>query len=253
MTRPAFKNQILRRLVGEEFNALSPSLVALKMNADEMLVARNARIPDVWFPETGVITLGSASGNKTTNSVWIGLEGMTPGPLSTESVALYDAKVLLPGLAWRVEAAAFSHWLQQSKHALNLIYHYQQSLVAQAAHTAHANATCTVTQRVARVLLVLYDRNGASIPLTHEKVSEVMGMRRAGVTHALHILEGEGAIQNARGRIEIRDSLALDMLANGSYGSAEQAYHRMMSTFPDQLTDPMTGEPAASVKHRLHS
>jgi CRP-like cAMP-binding protein len=56
---------------------------------------------------------------------------------------------------------------------------------------------------------------GLPIEVTHERLAVVLGVRRASVTVALHMLEGERAITCRRGRIEIRAANRLETLACG--------------------------------------
>jgi len=60
---------------------------------------------------------------------------------------------------------------------------------------------------------------GDSVPLTHEFLSLMLGVRRAGVTVALHFLEQRGIIQLARKQIVILDGEGLKKAANGTITS----------------------------------
>lgn len=51
------------------------------------------------------------------------------------------------------------------------------------------------------------------IAITHQDLAYSLGVRRSGVTVALHVLEGEQLIRSKRGRIEIVDRDRLAMLA----------------------------------------
>ena len=63
----------------------------------------------------------------------------------------------------------------------------------QTANTAFSNGTATLEERLARWLLMANDRlDGDEIPLTHEFLSLMLGVRRAGVTVALNYLEHRG-------------------------------------------------------------
>jgi CRP-like cAMP-binding protein len=54
--------------------------------------------------------------------------------------------------------------------------------------------------RLARWLLMCHDRlDGDRLPLTHEFLSLMLGVRRAGVTDQIHVLEGLHAIKAYRG------------------------------------------------------
>ena len=80
----------------------------------------------------------------------------------------------------------------------------------------------TLEERLARWLLMANDRlDGDEIPLTHEFLSLILGVRRAGVTVALHYLEQRGVIQMSRGQIVILDRDGLKASANGTYHEPE--------------------------------
>lgn len=53
-------------------------------------------------------------------------------------------------------------------------------------------------------------------------------MRRAGVTDAIHILEGRGVIRARRGQITIRSRARLERVAGPSYGLPEAEYRRLI-------------------------
>ncbi|MFC7051676.1 Crp/Fnr family transcriptional regulator [Hansschlegelia quercus] len=56
---------------------------------------------------------------------------------------------------------------------------------------------------------------GLPVEVTHERLAIVLGVRRASVTVALHMLEGERAVSCRRGRIDIRNASRLEALACG--------------------------------------
>jgi hypothetical protein len=60
-------------------------------------------------------------------------------------------------------------------------------------------------------------------------LATMLAVRRSGVTTAMHVLEGDGAIKATRGMIIIRDrAKLLEQLAGGSYGVPEAEYERLM-------------------------
>jgi CRP-like cAMP-binding protein len=58
---------------------------------------------------------------------------------------------------------------------------------------------------------------GDEVPLTHEYLSPMLGVRRAGVTVALHYLEQRALISLSRKQIMITDRKGLKAAANGTY------------------------------------
>jgi DNA-binding transcriptional regulator YhcF (GntR family) len=69
---------------------------------------------------------------------------------------------------------------------------------------------------------------GEDLPLTHEFLSLMLGVRRAGVTVALQALEERGLIATKRGQIAVLDRAGLEALARDAYGVAEAEYARVM-------------------------
>jgi CRP-like cAMP-binding protein len=63
--------------------------------------------------------------------------------------------------------------------------------------------------------------------LTHEFLSMMLGVRRSGVTVALHLLVQEGLIQAKRGIITIIDRKGLEEVSDGAYGVPEAEFQRL--------------------------
>ena len=97
------------------------------------------------------------------------------------------------------------------------------------AHTAICNALSTIDRRLARWLLMAHDRIGEdTLPLTHEFLSLMLGVRRPGVTDALNVLRKQELISYKRGQITVRDRKGVERLAGESYGTPEAEYRRLI-------------------------
>ena len=68
-----------------------------------------------------------------------------------------------------------------------------------------------------------------AMPLTHEFISFMLGVRRAGMTVALQNLEDSGWISRRRGEVTLLDRPALLHHTDGFYGMAEQEAQRLAS------------------------
>jgi hypothetical protein len=64
------------------------------------------------------------------------------------------------------------------------------------------------------------------LPVTHDNISTVLGLRRAGITEALNRFEEEGLVSKMRGLLEIRDTAKLRQKACCCYGTIAAAYGR---------------------------
>ncbi|MGR3711243.1 MAG: helix-turn-helix domain-containing protein, partial [Alterinioella nitratireducens] len=81
----------------------------------------------------------------------------------------------------------------------------------------------------ARWLLMCHDRiRNDEMSLTHEFISVMLGVRRAGVTVGTHMLEGKGLIRANRGQIVVLDRAGLENEAWKSYGAPEADYERLI-------------------------
>lgn len=79
-------------------------------------------------------------------------------------------------------------------------------LMTQTAQVSLCNTKHGIESRLARWLLLAYDRvAGGEIPVTHDVLSMVLGVRRAGVTDAIASFEAEGIVTKERGLIRIID------------------------------------------------
>jgi CRP-like cAMP-binding protein len=94
---------------------------------------------------------------------------------------------------------------------------------------AVANGRVTLEERLARWLLMAHDRlESDELPLTHEFLSLMLGVRRAGVTTTVHSLESSGLIKSQRGKISVIDREGLEKIAGSYYGVPEAEWQRLM-------------------------
>jgi CRP-like cAMP-binding protein len=88
---------------------------------------------------------------------------------------------------------------------------YTQGLLLQTSQVAACNRLHSVSERLARWLLMSYDRCVCEdLPFTQEFLSLMLGVRRAGVTEAALILQTEELIRYKRGHITILDRPGLE-------------------------------------------
>jgi CRP-like cAMP-binding protein len=102
--------------------------------------------------------------------------------------------------------------------------------MVQTAHTAIANGRATIEERLARWVLMARDRlDDDEVPLTHEFLSLMLGVRRAGVTVALTALAKRGLLIATRGHIHVQDRKGLEKTAGAFYGVPESELRRLMA------------------------
>lgn len=158
----------------------------------------------------------------------IGHEGLSGVPvvLGVESTP-HRAFMQVGGKAWRISSQRLRRVMEERAPLRLHLQRYAHVFMVQIAATALANGRYHVEQRLARWLLMCHDRLSSSLPLTHEFLALMLGVRRPTVTDALHVLEGSLLIKAERGRILVRNRRGLEELAGGAYGVPEAEYRRL--------------------------
>jgi CRP-like cAMP-binding protein len=181
----------------------------------------------VYFPTQSFVSLVSIVDRKPFLEVgMIGREGMLGMQLSLGVVSTpLRALVQGAGAAWRVNARAFSHELENNaplRRGLNL---YTYVLMAQFAGAAACVRFHLIEQRLARWLLMTQDRAQADrFHVTHEFLSYMLGVRRVGVTAAAGVLQRRGLIEYRRGDLQVLDRDGLKKAACSCYAMDATVY-----------------------------
>lgn len=223
-------NKLLQMMAPQHLAALAPHVRRVELKTREILVEENHVIPAVWFPETAVISLlVAAEGARAIEVGMIGPEGMTDLVVNQGDRSALRTCVLTPGTALVVESRPFVAAMT-SPGFDRFVLAFKEAISIQFAYAALSHGTSTIDARLARWILMLDDRlEGGSIPVVHNHIADLLAVRRSGVTTALHVLEGMGAIKSVRGMIMVRDRSVLKQLAGATYGMPEAEYERLMS------------------------
>ena len=113
--------------------------------------------------------------------------------------------------------------------ATDCSHEFVQAFGVQTTHTAICNAQSRLDVRLACWLLMAHDRIADdTLPLTHEFLSLMLGVRRAVVTEALNTLRKEGLISYRRGQIAVKDRKGIERTAGEAYGTPEAEYRRLI-------------------------
>jgi CRP-like cAMP-binding protein len=193
-----------------------------------------APIKEICFPESAVVSVvARTAGGRSIEAGLIGLEGVTGiAILMGDDRSPNETYVQIAGAGHVMAADDLRAAIRASPALHRLLLRYAHTFMVQTSQTALANGRAKIDERLARWLLMASDRvEGPEMTLTHEFLSLMLGVRRPGVTDALHRLEGERLIRSKRSSITIRDRAGLVAAANSSYGVAEQDYERLFGRF----------------------
>ena len=234
-TCPLGQNNLLRTLPASDRATLEPLLQSVELGHRMVLSMAGQTPRHVYFPTSGVgsvIALGR--GGRRIEAGLFGNEGMSATELVLGSDRAPTETVMqVAGSGFALEADIFRELLGKAPSLRHHLMLYAQTLFVQTSQTALSNGHAKLEERLARWLLMCHDRIfGDVLELTHEFLSVMLGVRRAGVTVATHLLEGKGLVRAERGRIEILDRSGLEEAAQGTYGVPEAEYDRLFGRGP---------------------
>jgi len=221
---PVSSNRILSRLSPADLGLLEPHLQPVDLPVNRPLEGRNRRIDYVYFIEAGFASVvANGSGKPGIEVGIIGREGMTGlAIVMGYQHASHDTYVQVAGKGQRIRAAKLREADELSNTLHRAMLRYAHAYLLQTTATALANGRSKIEERLARWLLMADDRiDGDRLPLTHEFLSLMLGVRRSGVTTALQALERKRRISRKRGNILILDRKGLEKQSNGTYLTSE--------------------------------
>jgi CRP-like cAMP-binding protein len=217
-------NRILSRLPAKQFALLRPHLSAVDLPVRRQLERRNKRIEHIYFMEHGLASVvANGPGERAIEVGIIGREGMTGlAVLLGEERSPHETFVQMAGDGQRISADKLRQAMDRSAPLHRTFLRYAHAFHIQTTRTNLANARSKIEERLARWLLMAGDRiDGDELPLTHEFLSMMLGVARAGVTGAVRALEAEGLITTKRGHVTIIDRQGLIESSAGTYFAPE--------------------------------
>jgi CRP-like cAMP-binding protein len=224
-------NTLLLSLSSPDFDLLAPHLEAVTLGLRKMLEKPNKRIENVYFPETGFASVVAIQrSGKEVEVGLIGREGMTGLPVVLGNHRSPHATYIqAPGKGHSIPASELRQATQASGSLRDSLLKFVQAFGVQTSHTAICNAQSKMDERLARWLLMAQDRIQSDVlPLTHEFLSLMLGVRRPGVSVALKTLRERGLISYLRGEITIKDRKGMARVAGDAYGTPESEYRRLI-------------------------
>jgi CRP-like cAMP-binding protein len=222
---------LLASLSTGDFDLLGPHLESVTLGLRKSLERPNKRIDVVYFPEGGFASVVAVQSNgKQVEVGLIGREGMTGLPIVLGNHRSPHATYIqAPGKGQCIPATELRKATQTSVSLRDSLLKFVQAFGVQTTHTAICNAQSKLDVRLARWLLMAHDRIGDdTLPLTHEFLSIMLGVRRPGVTEALHALRNQGLISYGRGRLAVNDRKGMERMAGEAYGTPEAEYRRLI-------------------------
>lgn len=192
---------------------LKPQLERVTLERRQVLFRAYERPRSVYFPTTAIVSLvGTLDSGESLEVGLTGRDGIVGAVAlpSFESMPC-DAIVQIRGVAHRLDAGLFRQALLGYGPLATAVGRYAHLLLARSIQTQLCNTFHPVEQRLTRWLLTVSDLiAGADVPLTHELMATMLGVRRPTVTLVVGSLQRAGLIEERRGQVTIRDRERLE-------------------------------------------
>ncbi len=227
----ALGNQLLAALPSRDFGRIQPYLEPVSLDLGVVLYESGDPLEFVYFPTTAIVSLLYIMENGATAEIGVvgndGILGIAifMGGGTTPNRAIIQSA----GKAFRMSVINLKAEFGIGGKFHDLLLRYTQAFITQISQTAVCNRLHSVEQQLCRWLLLSHDRlNSDKLVMTHDLISNMLGVRREGITLAAQKLGGKGLILNLRGTITVIDRHGLESAACECYKVVNDEYQRLL-------------------------
>ncbi len=224
------QNHLLAALPVDEWQRWQPQLEHVQMPLGQVMYESGGTMSHVYFPTTAIVSLLYVMENGASAEIAVvGNEGLVGVSLfmgggSTPSRAVVQSA----GQGFRLTSKVIKEEFNRAP-VLHLLLRYTQALITQMAQTAVCNRHHSLDKQLCRWLLLSLDRlQGNELVMTQELISNMLGVRREGVTEGALKLQEAGLIRYSRGRITVLDRPGLEKRTCECYRVVKTEYDRLL-------------------------
>lgn len=227
-----FGNSLLDQLPDDARTRLTPDLKHLVVAAGDVLYASQALQPYLYFPCSGIVSvfhdLTDGDGGAIAT---IGNEGASGYALMLSGQRAPTHTVIqLAGEGLMLKADAFHREFHRGDEFQHLLLRYILYRFSEMGQIAICNRHHSLESQLCRLLLLYGTRSGMnSLHLTHGSIAGLLGVRREGVTRAIHHLQQADLISIRYGFVEIIDPAGLEQHSCECYRSIIDGYKRIVA------------------------
>jgi CRP-like cAMP-binding protein len=230
LSTPPVENRLLTALTSEVKAHLLPNLELVALPFKEVLYQPRKPIEYVYFPNHGVVSLLTMLEDGILAEVGlVGDEGMVGiavflGVETTNTEAI----VQVPGEAMRMKTDVFKNLVKPDSPLYSLLLRYTHALMLQISQSVACISHHSVEERCCRWLLMTCDRaHSDQFPITHDFLSQMLGVRRASVSVVAGMLQKAGLIRYSRGQMTILDRQGLEAFSCECYRRVKEEEERL--------------------------
>jgi CRP-like cAMP-binding protein len=223
----ALTNQLLELLPIQSREQLIALSEPVELRFNDFLWKKGETARHVHFPLIGVISLlGSLEDSPAVEIGMVGHEGFLGMQLASgRPRAPLHAVVQSGGSALRIDAVVFRQELLCNESLRLVLDSYDAVCMTQLRTAVVCAHFHRIEARLARWLLMTQDRaRSATFVITQQFLSDMLGVRRVGITTAASSLQARGFISYRRGVIEVLSRAGLIQASCRCYDMDRRAY-----------------------------
>ncbi|WP_319422230.1 Crp/Fnr family transcriptional regulator [Pleurocapsa sp. FMAR1] len=224
-------NRLLATLPTEDYQHLFPYLEPVKLTQNEILYNAGEDYKYAYFPSHSIVSTVAIMENGSTMEIGIiGNEGMVGLPIILNTgYTNSTAMVQVGGNGYRIPALRLKAEFNRQG-ALNcLLMRYIQARIIEVGQIAACNRYHNLEQRFACWLLMLRDSlQQDEFGLTQKFISQMLGVRRTGVTEVANKFKKADIIHYQRGLIRIVSQEKLEAHACECYWLIAKEFSRLL-------------------------
>ena len=226
LRQPPIRNGILRNFALSDLAGIGPFLKPVALKERTVLQEPRKHIEYVNFVETGIVSLRTIATGSLLETAIVGSHGAVGASVALGTdTSMHQSIVLVSGTALRIRADDLRRLMTERPQIREHLLQYIQALMIHGSQTALCGVRHDLEQRLASWLCIACDAlEGDVLPITHDHLSTILGLRRAGLTESLIRFEELGLIRKSRGVMHVRERNLLQQKACGCYGVIASAY-----------------------------
>jgi CRP-like cAMP-binding protein len=226
------ENDLIAQLPRNELAEFNSRAERVAIPLREVIFEFNEPFERVLFPATGMGSLVTVLKDGTSlEAMTVGREGFMALPLFHGiSSARCKGVCQIEGDFYQMTPDAFRSLIAVAPRLSDALHRYSQFSTEVIAQTAACNGMHLIEERCARWLLITADAvNRRDFNLTQEFLSQMLAVRRPGVTVAIGALERQGLIQHRYGRVSIVDVEGLKKVACECYQTINEKARELLT------------------------
>ncbi|MCC0179075.1 Crp/Fnr family transcriptional regulator [Waterburya agarophytonicola K14] len=224
-------NRLLAALPREDYQRLCLYLEPVELPQHKILYHAGENYDYAYFPSHSIVsTVAIMEDGSTTEIGVIGNEGMVGLPIVLDTSYTNSTAIVQVGNGgYRISAQELQNEINRQGALKRLLMRYIQARIIQLGQTAACNRHHNLEQRFARWLLTVRDNiQKDEFQLTQEFISQMLGVRRTGVTEVAHKFQKAGIIHYKRGLIHIDDREKLEARTCECYWLIAKEFSRLL-------------------------